>query len=41
LSPKENRNCLLFAIVAVAVTVAVYFLFVKVFYVMLPGGILG
>jgi putative tricarboxylic transport membrane protein len=41
LSPRENRNCLLFATVAAAVTVALYFLFVKVFYIMLPGGILG
>jgi putative tricarboxylic transport membrane protein len=41
LSPRENRRYLLFAAIAVAVTIAAYFLFVKVFYVMLPPGILG
>jgi putative tricarboxylic transport membrane protein len=41
LSSRENRRVPLFAIIAVIVTVAVYFLFVKVFYVMLPVGILG
>jgi putative tricarboxylic transport membrane protein len=41
LSPRENRSFRLFALLAVAVTVAAYFLFVKVFYVMLPQGILG
>jgi putative tricarboxylic transport membrane protein len=41
LSPRENRGYLLFAVIAAAVTIAAYFLFVKVFYVMLPSGILG
>lgn len=41
ISPKKKRNYPLFAGVSVGVAIAAYLLFVKVFYVMLPQGILG
>jgi putative tricarboxylic transport membrane protein len=41
LSSKEGRKIPLFGIIAVTVSVAVYYLFVNVFQLMLPAGILG
>lgn len=41
LSPKEERNLLLFAIISVVIPVSVYLLFVKGFDLILPSGILG
>lgn len=41
ISPKDKRNYLLFAAISVGVAIVAYLLFVKVFYVMLPQGILG
>ena len=41
LTPKSKRNYLVFAIVSAVATIATYFLFAKIFYVMLPRGILG
>ncbi|MEG1720068.1 MAG: tripartite tricarboxylate transporter TctB family protein [Pseudoflavonifractor sp.] len=41
LSPKEKRKYPLFAIISVVASVAIYFAFTKLFYLMLPPGILG
>lgn len=41
LSKDAKRNYLMFALVSVVIPIAVYFLFVKVFKVMIPTGILG
>jgi putative tricarboxylic transport membrane protein len=41
LVPKGKKNRLLFLGISAGITLAAYFLFVKVFFVMLPAGILG
>jgi hypothetical protein len=40
-APREKRNYILFGIIAAVLTILVYFIFVKGFKMMLPGGILG
>jgi hypothetical protein len=41
LSPKQSRKHLMFAIISVVASVVIYYIFVKVFNLMLPAGILG
>lgn len=41
LAPKGQRNIVAFVVVAAVVSVATYYLFLKVFELMLPTGILG
>ena len=41
LAPKEKRNYLLFAVISVAVSVVVYYLFRNGLNVLLPAGLLG
>lgn len=41
LSTKEQRRYVLFAIVSAVTAVAVYLIFTRLFYLMLPAGILG
>ncbi len=41
LAPKSRRNYLLFGIMAVGVPLIIYFSFIKIFYLMLPAGILN
>jgi hypothetical protein len=40
-APREKRNYIRFGIIAAAWTILLYFIFVKGFRIMLPGGILG
>jgi Tripartite tricarboxylate transporter TctB family. len=40
-APREKRNHLLFAVISVVVTVAVYLIFAKGFKLILPYGVLG
>lgn len=41
LAPKEKRNFLLLAVIAVVFNIVVYFIFRNALNVMLPKGILG
>ena len=40
-SKITKKNLVVFALISVATSVAIYFLFTKAFYLMLPAGILG
>jgi len=41
ITPRSRRKYLTFAIVSIVSTIATYFLFARIFYVILPRGILG